>query len=257
MYASFAIANREPNRDNFVDNDPAKDFPVHETMQNIELGYSLKKNNFYLKSNIFLMNYNNQLVLTGEINDVGNPVMANVSKSYRVGIEISAGCKITKNLKWEANIALSKNKIKDFTECVYMLDSNWNTVGQKSNNLGETNLSFSPEVIANNQFSYELFKGFDISWISKYVGKQFIDNTSSEDRKLKAYLVTNLRLNYSLTTTFIKQVNVFFALNNILDTKYETNAWGSHYYLDNVPKADISYFPQAGRNFMTGLNLKF
>ncbi len=253
LYASFAIANREPSRSNFVDNDPTKAFPVHETMQNIELGYSLKKNNFYLKSNVFLMNYNNQLALTGEINDVGDPVMTNVPESYRMGIEITAGAKIIKSLKWEANIALSKNKIKDFTEYV----DDWDSGIQRTKYLGETNLSFSPEIIANNQFSYELFKGLTMSWITKYVGQQFIDNTSSDDRKLEAYLVNNVRLNYSITTKFIKEINLFFTLNNLLDAKYETNAWVYRYYNNDNQEVMNGYFPQAGRNFMAGLNLKF
>ena len=253
MYVSFAIANREPSRSNFVDADPSKAFPVYETMQNIELGYSLKKNNFYLKSNLFLMNYNNQLALTGEINDVGDAVMVNVPKSYRMGIEISAGAKIIKSLKWEANIALSKNKIKNFTEYV----DDWDNGIQRTNYLGETNLSFSPEIIANNQFTYNFFKRFDISLISKYVGKQYIDNTSSEDRKLKAYLVNNIRLNYSVETKFIKQINVFFILNNVLNVNYETNAWVYSYYSANQREVQDGYYPQAGRNFMAGLNLRF
>ncbi len=253
VYASFAMANREPSRGNFVDADPSKPFPVHETLQNIELGYSLNKNNFYLKSNVFFMNYKDQLALTGEINDVGDPVMVNVPESYRVGIEVTAGARIIKPLKWEANLALSRNKIKNFTEYV----DDWDTGIQRAKHLGETNLSFSPEVIANNQFSYELFKGFTMSWITKYVGKQYIDNTSSEDRKLKAYLVNNLRLNYSLKTKYIKQVDVFFTLNNVLDNEYETNAWVYRYYSGNMHEVMDGYFPQAGRNFMAGLNLKF
>ncbi len=253
MYVTIAVANREPSRSNFVDADPNKAFPVQETMQNIELGYSLKKNTFYLKSNLFLMNYKNQLALTGEINDVGDAVMINVPKSYRIGIEISAGAQLFKNLQWQANLALSKNKIKDFTEYV----DDWDSGIQHQKYLGTTDLAFSPEIIANNQFSYEFFKGFNLSWISKYVGKQFIDNTSSEDRKLKAYLLNNLRLNYSLSSKQIKEIDFFFILNNLLDIKYETNAWVYRYYSNNVHEVMDGYFPQAGRNFIMGLNLKF
>ncbi len=253
LYASFAIANREPSRSNFVDAVESKPFPVHENMQNIEMGYSLKKNNFYIKSNVFLMNYKNQLALTGEINDVGDAVMVNVPKSYRMGIEVSAGAKIIKSLKWEANVALSKNKIKNFTEYV----DDWDSGIQHEKFLGETNLSFSPEIIANNQFTYEIFKGFSASWITKYVGKQYIDNTSSEDRKLKAYLINNLRLNYTVNTKYIRQIDLFFTLNNVLNVKYETNAWVYRYYTGNNHEVMDGYFPQAGRNFMLGVNLKF
>jgi len=253
IYASFAIANREPNRSNFVDTDPNKAFPVQETMQNIELGYGLKMNNFYLKSNVFLMNYKNQLALTGEINDVGDAIMVNVPESYRLGIEITSGARITKSLKWEANIAFSKNKIKNFTEYV----DDWDSGIQHEKYLGTTDLAFSPDVIANNRFTYDLFKGFSMSLINKYVSKQFIDNTSSEDRKLKAYLINNLRLNYSLNSKYIRQIDLFFTLNNILNTEYETNAWVYRYYSNNNHEVMDGYFPQAGRNFMLGLNLKF
>jgi iron complex outermembrane receptor protein len=253
MYVSFAIANREPGRSNFVDAVSSKAFPVHENMQNIELGYSLKKNNFYLRSNLFLMNYKNQLALTGEINDVGDAVMVNVPESYRMGIEITAGAKIIKNLKWEANIALSKNKILNFTEYV----DDWDTGLQHKKFLGKTDLAFSPEVIVNNQFTYEFFKKLEMTWISKFVGKQFIDNTSSEERKLKPYFLNNLRVNYKFSTTFIKQINMFFTLNNVLNIKYETNAWVYRYYSANKHEVMDGYFPQATRNFMLGLNLKF
>ena len=253
FYASFAVANREPSRSNFVDSDPAKVFPVHEKLQNIELGYELLKNKYFIKSNIFFMNYKDQLALTGEINDVGDPVMVNVPKSYRLGIEISAGVQLLKSLKWSANIALSKNKIKDFTEYV----DDWDTWTQRSQYLGTTNLSFSPEIIANNQFTLDVYKGFSIGLQSKYVSKQFIDNTSNDERTLDAYLINNVRFNYILKTNFIKNIDLFFTINNILNTQYETNAWVYRYYSANKHEVMDGYFPQAGRNIMAGLNLKF
>ncbi len=253
FYASFAVANREPSRGNFVDADPAKAFPVHEKLQNFELGYELNKNKFFIKTNLFLMNYKDQLALTGEINDVGDPVMVNVPKSYRFGMEISAGVQILKSLKWSANMAFSKNKIKDFTEFV----DDWDSGLQRSKYLGTTNLSFSPELIANNQFTIDIYKGLSVSIISKYVSKQYIDNTSNEDRKLDAYLVNNLKLNYNVSTSFIKNIDLFFAINNVLDKKYETNAWVYRYYSANQHEVMDGYFPQAGRNIMAGLNLKF
>ncbi|MFZ4401279.1 MAG: TonB-dependent receptor [Bacteroidales bacterium] len=253
IYASIAIANREPSRSNFVDNDPAKPYPVQENMQNIEIGYSLIKNIFYLKSNVFLMNYKNQLALTGEINDVGDPVMVNVPKSYRLGVEITTGAKITKSLKWEANIAMSKNKILNFSEYV----DDWDTGLQRVKYLGTTDLAFSPEIIANSQFIYELFNGFNFSWLCKYSGKQYIDNTSSDDRVLKAYLINNLKIDFRLINKPLKQIDLFFILNNFMNAKYETNAWVYRYYIGNQNKVMDGYFPQATRNFIIGLNLKF
>jgi iron complex outermembrane recepter protein len=253
LYLSFAIANREPSRSDFVDADPTKPFPVHETLQNLEFGYSLKKTDFYLKSNLFWMNYNNQLVLTGEINDVGDAIMVNVPKSYRLGIEISAGAKILSYINWEANLALSRNKIIDFTAYV----DDWDSGLQRKENLGTTNLSFSPEIILNNQISYELHKGLFLSWIIKSVGAQYIDNSSSEERKLHSYLLNNLRLNYTVNTRFIRQIESFIVINNLFNQKYETNAWVYRYYYNNKEGKMDGYFPQAVRNIMVGVNLKF
>jgi len=253
FYISFAIANREPSRSNFVDADPTKAFPVHEKLQNFELGYELSKSKYFIKSNIFFMNYKDQLALTGEINDVGDPVMVNVPKSYRLGIEISAGAQLLKSLKWSANIALSKNKIKDFTEYV----DDWDSWTQRKQYLGTTNLSFSPEVIASNILTLDACKALSISLISKYVSKQYIDNTSDNDRVLDAYLVNNIRFNYNLRTEFIKNIDLFLVVNNLLNEKYESNAWVYSYYSANKREVMDGYFPQAGRNFMIGLNFKF
>lgn len=253
FYASFAIANREPSRSNFVDADPAKAFPVHEKLQNFELGYELSKNKYFIKTNLFLMNYKDQLALTGEINDVGDPVMVNVPESYRLGIELSAGAQLIKSVKWSANIALSKNKIKDFTEYV----DDWDSGIQRSKYLGTTDLSFSPGLIANNLFVIDIYKGLSLNIITKYVSKQYIDNTSKEERKLNAYLLNNLKFNYNLSSSFIKNMDLFFAINNIFDTEYESNAWVYRYYSANKHEVMDGYFPQAGRNIMAGLNLKF
>lgn len=253
LYLSFGVANREPTRANFVDADPSKPFPVSENLKNTELGYSLHLKNFFINTNIFYMKYKDQLVLTGQINDVGDPVMTNVPESYRLGIEISAGAKISSKLKWNGNIALSQNKIKNFTE--YLDD--WTTGIQRVSNLGTTDLSFSPAVIISNQFNYEILKGLSLALNTKYVGKQYIDNSSSDDRKLKPYFINNLRLNYNLEANFIKNINLFFALNNIFDVKYETNAWIYQYYENNIHKIMDGYFPQAGKNYLIGVNVKF
>jgi iron complex outermembrane receptor protein len=253
LYLSFATANREPNRSAYIDARQDAEPPVYETLYDWELGYEFKSSRFSGSVNLYLMNYNDQLVLTGEINDVGNPIMTNVDKSYRRGAELQAGILITRNLQWRANATFSQNKIKDFTEYV----ENWDTGDHDSFNLGTTDIAFSPNVIANNQLVYELVKNLNFAFISSYVGKQFIDNTSSNDRSLNAYFVNNLKVDYSFKTRLFNEVALHLMVNNILNEEYESNAWVYSYILGGERYKMDGYFPQAGRHFMLGVDLKF
>ncbi len=253
VFLSFATANREPNRDNYVDADPNGKQPVHETLYDWELGYDLKSKTFSFSGNLYFMNYENQLVLTGEINDVGAPVMVNVDKSYRAGIELSGGVIITPWLRWNGNTTISTNKIKDFTEYV----DNWDTWGQESYSLGTTNLAFAPEFIGNSQFSFTLPGNVNLSFISNYVGKQYIDNTSNENRILNPWFVNNLTADYSFSTGLFNEITIRAMVNNLFNEQYESNAWVySYIYEGNRYKMD-GYFPQAGTNFMIGIDFRF
>jgi iron complex outermembrane receptor protein len=253
LYLSFATANREPNRSAYIDNRLEAVPPVYETLYDWELGYEFKSSRFSGSVNLYLMNYNDQLVLTGEINDVGNPIMTNVENSYRRGAELQAGILITRNLQWRANATFSQNKIKDFTEYV----ENWDTGDHDSFNLGTTDIAFSPNVIANNQLVYEPVKNLNFAFISSYVGKQFIDNTSSTDRSLNAYFVNNLKVDYGFKTKLFNEVALHLMVNNIFNEEYESNAWVYSYILGGERYKMDGYFPQAGRHFMVGLDLKF
>lgn len=252
-YLTFGIANREPNRSNYTDADPGKPLPTHETLYNAELGYDLSYTNFFVSSNIYYMYYIDQLVLTGEINDVGNAIMTNVDESYRLGLELSAGVKVLKNLDITANATFSQNKISDFTEYV----DNWDTWGQESKNLGETDLSFSPSIIANGRISYEPIKNFKAEFISKYVGKQFIDNTSNDDRSIDPYFVNDLKLSYTVQTNFIKELGFNLLINNVFNHEYESNAWVYRYILGEQEYLMDGFYPQAGINILGGISLKF
>lgn len=252
FYASFAIANREPNRSNFVDANPGV-VPNPERLQNIEAGYHFNSNSVAVAINGFYMNYKDQLVLTGNINDVGDPVMMNVAKSYRMGIEASVNWRICKKINWELNTTLSRNKIQDFTETIFDYDNYVATI----RSLGKTDISFSPNVVANSNLSWEALKNFTLTLQTKYVGKQYIDNTSSNDRKLDAYLVNNLRMNYTLDVKKLPELNFIFGVNNLLDKKYISNAWVGRDIEGGEIVTYDGYFPQAGRNFMIGLNMKF
>ncbi len=253
LYANFARANREPNRDNYVDADPKGKLPTFETLNDFELGYKYNSHRLALGVNAYYMSYQNQLILTGEINDVGAPIMANVDNSFRAGLELMAGMKLTGKLKWDINVTLSKNKIKDFTDYV----DDWDNGGQIATELGTTDLAFSPELIANSQLNWMVAKGLNISMQSYAISQQYIDNSSSADRKLNGYLLNNLKLTYRVHQKFAKELNLHLMVNNLFDTEYENNAWVYSYVLGGERYAMDGYFPQAGINFMAGLDIKF
>ncbi|MFA5329256.1 MAG: TonB-dependent receptor [Prolixibacteraceae bacterium] len=253
LYVNFARANREPNRDNYVDADPEGKQPDFETLNDFEVGYKYNTSRLALGLNAYYMMYQNQLILTGEINDVGAPIMVNVDDSYRAGLEFVAGVKLTAKLKWDVNLTLSRNKIKNFSEFV----DDWDNGGQIENKLGTTDLAFSPDVVANSQISWLVAKGLKMNLQSFSVSKQFIDNTSSNDRKLNAYLVNNLNINYQVKQKFAKELNLHLMVNNLFDTSYESNAWVYSYFYEGQRWAMDGYFPQAGINVMAGLDVKF
>jgi iron complex outermembrane receptor protein len=253
IYASISVANREPNRDNFVDADPTKPGPKPEKLYDAEAGYSISSSHFSLNANAYYMYYHEQLVLTGAINDVGNPIMTNIPVSYREGIELAANVLITDNLKWEPSVTLSRNKIKSYTEYI----DNWDTWEQIAIDHSNIDLAFSPSLIANSSISWAAFKRFNISLISKFVGKQYIDNTQSSDRQLDPYFVNNLLIIYTLNPSFLKEIGFSLMINNILNEKYESNAWVYRYSENNTLQKLDGYFPQAGINVMAGINVKF
>jgi iron complex outermembrane receptor protein len=253
LYANFARANREPNRDNYVDADPKVKQPTFETLNDFELGYKYNTPRLALGVNAYYMLYQNQLILTGEINDVGAPIMTNVDNSFRAGLELMAGLKLTEKLKWDVNVTFSKNKIKNFSEFV----DNWDNGGQIEHKLGTTNLAFSPEMIANSQLSWMAATGLNISLQTYSVSKQYIDNSSSNDRKLNGYLLNNLKMTYRVPQKLAKELNLHLMVNNLFDTKYENNAWVYSYVLGGERFAMDGYFPQAGINFLAGIDIKF
>ena len=253
LYINFARANREPNRANYVDADPKGKQPTFETLNDFELGYKYNTSGFAFGANAYFMSYQNQLILTGEINDVGAPIMTNVDNSYRTGLELMAGMKLTAKLKWDVNLTLSQNKIKDFTDYV----DDWDNGGQIATQLGTTDLAFSPDVIANSQLSWMAAKGLNVNLQSYSVSKQYIDNTSSNDRKLNGYFLNNLKFTYHVTQKFAKEFNLHLMVNNLFDTQYENNAWVYSYVYEGQRWAMDGYFPQAGINFMAGLDIKF
>lgn len=258
-YASFGIAQREPTRTNYTDakEDLAK-LPNAEKLFDYELGYNYKSRKIALGVNMYYMYYKDQLVSTGERNNVGSPIMTNVDKSYRMGIELVGGVQLFEQLKWDANITLSQNKIKGYIDHVGVVDKNWTEVEVKTVDLGDTDISYSPNVVASSNISWNIIKGLTADFTSKYVGKQYFDNTSNEDRKIDAYFVNNLRVQYTLHPKWMRELSFSLQVNNIFDVAYENNAYGAHSQnLAGETLNWMAYFPQAGINFLGGVTLKF
>jgi iron complex outermembrane receptor protein len=251
-YISFARANREPNRDNYIDAKEGKE-PKSETLNDLEAGYTIQSSKLLLAANIYYMLYDDQLITTGEINDEGAAIMVNVKDSYRTGLELQAGWKVCPKLNWNVNATFSSNKIKNFTEYI----ENWNTGKQDVFELGKTDLALSPNLIAGSKIEYVPASAIMISLFSSYVSDQYIDNTSSDDRKLDAYLVNNLKIDYKIKQKLVKEMKLNLQVNNLFNTEYETNAWVYSYLYGGERYKMDGYFPQAGIHFFVGLNVKF
>jgi iron complex outermembrane recepter protein len=251
IYGSYSVGNKEPNRSDFVDNAPKT--PLAENLNDIEIGFKTQKSNVAFSVNGYIMNYKNQLVLTGKVNDVGTAIRTNVPESYRMGVELEAGIQACKSLKINANATFSNNKIKNFTEIVPNYDGGLSGVNQ----FVETDISFSPNTIIGSQILYTPLNNLELGLLSKYVGKQYLDNTSNENRKLNSYFTNDLRAIYTLKGKTLKEVNFSLLVNNLFNTLYESNGYSYSYISEKKTVTENFYFPQAGTNFMLGVNLKF
>ncbi len=251
-YAYYGISHREPTWEDFVDAIRGETVKP-ERLNDLEMGYQLKYHNFEFGSNIYYMNYKDQLVLTGQINDVGESVFTNVDDSYRAGIEISAKVQFLRHLKWEANASFSNNHIYNFMAYYPAVDSSTNITGI----LKKVKIAFSPEVVCGSLLSFDFAGKYTIGLLSKFVGKQYLDDTQSEDRKLNSYFLNDIQFRCNIKTKYISKIDAIFKLNNIFGVKYESNGWTYPYTQNNIHYADVSYFPQAQTNFMAGLVFGF
>ena len=268
VFTSFSIANNEPNRSDFIDAINSTKKPKHETLYDTEIQYSLINEKIHLSTTLYHMYYKNQLVLTGEINDVGAYRRANIDDSYRKGIEIDGLYKLSDKITWSGNITLSNNKIIRHTEFI----DNWDTGEQEEEDYKNTDLAFSPNTIWASFLNFQLRHNISLDFISKYVGEQFIDNTSSEDRMLDDYLVNHLRISYEWENTLFKTAKITLQISNLLNNEYVSNAWVYRFISENWdPRASdpyinkdsergynmAGYFPQATRNYLLAVKLGF
>lgn len=255
FYASYAIANKEPVRDDFKETTSANR-PKQETLYNLEAGYRLMYEKTFLNANIFHMDYDNQLILTGEINDVGGYTRTNVKKSYRLGLELEGGYQIIKQLGLAANLSWSQNKINNFVEYVDSYDAGWNPIAQTKIEYGTTDMAFSPNFIAGLSLVYSPIEDLNISLLNKYVGAQYLDNTSDETRAISAYYLTHFDVSYTFSIWKLERITIGARINNVWDYKYENNGYTFSYLVGDERVQENFYYPQAGRNFMLRLMIE-
>ncbi len=253
VYASFSIANKEPNRDDFTNLKADLPDPKSERLHNVEAGYRFRNAQFQLGANVYGMFYKDQLIFTGEINEYSDAYRQNVDQSSRLGIELDASYAIHSKLAINANAALSRNKIRNYTDYTmdYATEQNIETLYQS------TDISFSPRSILAAELVYKPVKSLAFALQTKYVSRQFMDNTQNESRQLDAYWVNHLRMGYDLKLAAVKNVNLGLLINNLFNKKYESNGYTYSYGYEGSITTENFYFPQAGTNFMLSLNMKF
>lgn len=249
-YLSYALAHKEPNRDDFEAS--LQQQPTAETLHDFEAAIERRKNKYNFSATFYYMLYKNQLVQTGQINDVGSYTRINVPNSYRAGIELQGGIAVNNWLNASGNITFSSNKIKHFTEYI----DDWDNGGQITVEHSNTNISFSPNTIAAATVTFIPVKNMQLNFVSKYVGKQYMDNAQNENRKLNDYFTEDFRLNYSLYKKLFNQIDFIVAVNNIFNKLYEPNGYTYPYMYEGGLINDNYYYPAAGTNFMIGLNIK-
>ena len=251
FYTSFAVANKEPNRDDYVN--ALNLIPKAENLKNIEAGYRLGNQDFRAGINGFAMFYKDQLVLTGKVNDVGEYIRQNVPDSYRLGLELDGNWQISNRFSWAASAALSRNRIKNFSEYIDDYDNGT----QIRNDYSDTDIAFSPSFIASSEFGFKPLPNAEIALISKYVSKQYLDNTSANSRSIDPFFVNDLRLSYNTAFNRVKNIGLTLLVNNVFAELYETNGYTFSYVYDTVPTTENYYYPQAKQNFLLSLSLKF
>ncbi|MGC4102789.1 TonB-dependent receptor [Ferruginibacter sp.] len=255
LYASYALAQHEPNRDDFEAGTTQQ--PKPELLNDFEAGIERKKSNYSFGINLYYMKYNDQLILTGKINDVGSYTRTNVPNSYRTGIELQGRYIFTKWLNVAANATFSSNKIKNFTEYLDEYNASWDWTGQTSNFYASTNIAFSPNTIAGGSVNITPVKNAEINLLSKYVSRQYLDNTGLKSRSLNSYYTQDIRLSYLLEGNTFKSTSLIVQLNNIFSKKYEPNGYSFSYLYDGSLTTENYYFPMAPFNWMVGLNVRF
>lgn len=259
LYGSFAMANREPTRNNYKESGDKK--PFAERLYDYELGYTYSHPRFSVGANLYMMDYDNQLVLTGNISSTGAFLTKNVKDSYRMGIELTAGVAITSWFRWDGNLTVSRNKILHYTDVVTLYDDNYEWVGEEERDFGTTTIAFSPSITAMSNFQFDI-KGFTADVQTNVCGKQYLDNTQNETSALRPYTTTNINLQYQIPMPErAPAIRLLCQINNVFNSKYASNGGSDMGY---IKQADGSlkgawpwYYAQAGINVHAGFVLDF
>lgn len=263
-YASFAVAQKEPTRNNYTDG-LFTQRPKAEKLFDYELGYNFRQEWFTAGVNLYYMDYTDQLVLNGKLNEIGEPMAENVKDSYRMGMEVSLGAQIVRWLRWDVNATWSKNRIKNYVGYVSDYDADWNDLyTQTAIEAGDTPIAFSPSFMAGSLFSFSL-NGFDASLQTQYVSRQYLDNFGRKESSLDPYCVSNLNLAYTFKLRSIKSITVGATVYNLFNTTYETNGYSQTAALyEGDPKEgryalaeDPRFYPMAGINALGHITLRF
>ena len=261
-YASVAIANREPARSDYLDSpDFGSESISHERLIDFEFGYRYVAKKWATEIGFYHMDYKDQLIATGMLNDVGNSVRVNVPSSFRQGIEFQAGLELHSRVRWDGNVTVSRNKINVFSETLYDYDENFEY--ENLVNHVNTDISFSPAFIAASVFGYDVWSNEDsqikCELSTKYVGKQYLDNTSNDSRSLPGYVVNNVVLSYSQSFESGGDLTLSVFANNILDHMYSANGWTYSYLFGGMDAMTTEnyVYPQAGRHGFVNLTMTF
>ncbi|HOA37173.1 MAG TPA: TonB-dependent receptor plug domain-containing protein [Flavihumibacter sp.] len=250
LYASLAVANKEPNRDDFEAG--ANTQPKYESLYDWELGLDKRYSKASWALNLYYMRYHNQLVLTGKINDVGAYTRTNIPNSHRLGVELQGNWRPASWLQVNGNITVSENKVLNFTEYI----DNWDDGSQETRQYKKTDISFSPALIGAGSIQITPFKQADITLSGKYVGKQYLDNTSNNARSLKGYYVQDLRLHYTVSEKLFRETTFIIQVNNLFNKLYVANGYTYSYLYEKLPYTENYVFPMAGINWMGGVNIR-
>ena len=257
VYASFSVAQKEPTRNNYTDGDPDS-YPKAEKLLDYEAGYTFANHWLTAGANFYYMDYTDQLVLTGALNDIGEALTENVPDSYRMGIELMLGIKPCKWFQWDINATWSKNRIKNFVENIPIYDG-WNLLDVVSVSHKSTRIAFSPDFLLNNRFAFT-YQGFEAALQSQFVGKQYMTNAEVEALTLDKYFVSNLNLAYTFKPRkVVKEVTMGVTVYNLFNEEYENNGWASSSYDKDVNHRidSAGYAAQAGTNVMAHVSFRF
>ncbi len=248
-FASVAVANKEPIRDDFEAS--INEQPKSERLIDWEAGLEYKKSKYAFNANFYFMDYTDQLVLTGKINDVGAYTRTNTPKSYRAGAEFQIKYAYSKKVNTTYSVSFSQNKIKAFTEYVDDYDENTQVAIQHKN----TTIALSPSIISNRTFNWNPTDKLSLYWTTKYISKQYLDNTQNESRILDAYFLNDINAHWTVLNKSKYKMLLQFYINNLLDVQYEPNGYTYSYIYDRTTITSNNYYPMAGRNFWLSLKI--